>query len=168
MIDSRRMLEWSDGVHESWWSELEDVDPSFLAENREASFHSVLGLLTHVGNVESAWMDVLEGDEPDWARHSTKKWEKLPPVRDYVERARERTWGLVEDLSQEELEAEVPVPPHFARDAYTVDELLFTVVSHECFHRGEVLALFWQEDTEPPTCDYPHYGTPLSASGTKG
>lgn len=162
MIDARSMLRWSDELHETWWRDLEALDEELLAENREASFRSILGILTHMANVENAWMDVVEGHDPDWARHSTRTWSTLEPVRGYMEKTRQRTWSIVGDLPDEELTGqEHPAGGPFAKEAFTAEEVLFTIVTHECFHRGEVLALLWQRDIEPPVCDYPAYATPL-------
>lgn len=167
MIDVRQILAWSDAMRARWWKRLEEIDGAVLAENREASFRSVCGILTHMANVENGWMDVaeagLEGETvaPNWARHSTKTWSDLAPVREYAEAARARTHKLVDGLTEDALQTPCPVKGPFARDAFTVEEILYTLVTHECFHRGEVLAILWQRDIEPPVCDYPAYGTSL-------
>ncbi len=161
MIDVRRMLAWSDEMHARWWEGLEKMEPAVLADRVDASFLTPLGILTHMANVENGWMDVVEGDSPKWARHSTKAFIEREPVQTYATEARARTHALVDTLTTEGMERACPADGPFAKPAFTVEEVLFTIVTHECFHRGELLAVLWQKDITPPVCDYPTYGTPL-------
>ncbi len=48
-----------------------------------------------------------------------------------------------------------------ARDSLSVEDILFTVCTHEHIHRGEVLAALWMQDVPPPVADYPELLTPL-------
>ncbi|HVL48176.1 MAG TPA: DinB family protein [Candidatus Thermoplasmatota archaeon] len=161
MIDVRRMLAWSDEMHAEWKKGLLAMAPDMLAAEVNASFLTPVGILTHMANVENAWIDVVEGAAPQWARHSTKKWTTLEPVLAYVEETRARTHRVVDGLADKDLERPCAVPGPFKKPAYTIEEILFTIVTHECFHRGELLAVFWQKDVTPPVCDYPQYATPL-------
>ncbi len=148
-------------MHTRWWEGLEKLEATLLAEDTGASFRSPLGILTHMANVEQAWMDVVEDSPPQWARHSTKKWDTLAPVKAYVEESRVRTHGIIGVMSEEDLARDHPAVGPFAKQAFSAEEILFTIITHECFHRGELLALLWQKDVEPPVCDYPAYATPL-------
>ncbi|MFQ5986645.1 MAG: DinB family protein [Thermoplasmata archaeon] len=38
-----------------------------------------------------------------------------------------------------------------------MEEYLFTFMIHEIYHKGEVLAVLWQGDHEPPPVDYWRY-----------
>ena len=162
MIDVRKMLAWSDAMQARWWEGLAALPPEALTKVVDMTFLTPLGILTHKANIEMAWMDVVEGAPPQWARHSTKKWQELAPVRGYAAEARARTHRLVDHLTDAEMQRLCgPVEGNFARKEFTVEEILFTVVTHEHVHRGEVLAALWQQDVAPPVADYPAYGTPL-------
>lgn len=157
---AHQLLAFSDALNERWFPKLRGAPLDLLDANLEFSFRSPLGILTHIANIEMAWMDVVEGTEPKWARTSTKEHHTLEPVLAYLGQARARTHALVDDLSDKELARPCAVKPGlFAKDAFTVDELLFTVFTHEQWHRGEVIAAFWSRDLEPPPLDYPRYGT---------
>lgn len=162
-MDVRDLLRYNDALAERWWADLQKVDAEALAKPVDFSFLTPLGILTHMANVENAWMDVVEGEAPKWARHSTKTWDKLEPVQAYATEARARTHKLVDDLDKEGLGRLCgPVEGPFQRPRLTVEEILFTVCTHEHIHRGEVLAALWHQGVVPPPADYPAYLTPLS------
>lgn len=161
-MDVRRFLAWSDALHARWWDQLAKLPADLLAAKVDASFLTPLGILTHMGNIEMAWMDAVEGQPPQWARHSTKKWSELQPVRAYAAEARARTHALVDGLDEAAMRRPCPLEAGvFARPSLTVEEVLFTILTHECHHRGELLAVLWQKDVEPPVSDYPRYDVPL-------
>lgn len=162
-MDVRDLLRYNDALAARWWADLERLDEKVLAAPVDLSFLTPLGILTHMANVEQAWMDVVEGREPRWARHSTKSWDTLAPVRAYAEEARARTHALVDGLDAEGLARLCgPVEGPFARPHLTVEEILFTVCTHEHIHRGEVLGALWHQGVAPPPADYPTYLTPLT------
>lgn len=155
------MLAYNDALAARWWSDLERIDQAALSRVVDFSFLTPLGILTHMANVEMAWMDVVEGQPPQWARHSTKTWSDLAPVRAYAARA--RTHALVDALGAREMkELRGPVEGPFARPHLSIEEIVFTICTHEHIHRGEVLAALWQQDVRPPPADYPAYLTPLA------
>lgn len=161
-MDVRHLLAYSDALSARWWDDLGKLDAGALAKVVDFTFLTPLGILTHMGNVENGWMDVVEGAKPRWARHSTKEWAELSPVRAYAEDARRRTHKLVDDLDDAGLRRVCgPVEGPFARDRLTVEEVLMTVFTHEHIHRGEVLAALWHQNVQPPPADYPAYLTPL-------
>ena len=163
MIDVRKMLAWNDEMHARWFEGLERLPEDVLNAKVDASFLTPLGILTHMANVESAWMDVVEGNpNPKWGRVSTKEHTTLAPVRAYAEEVRARTHRLVDGLTEAELQRSCPVGWKTGAPAFTVEQILFTIVTHEHFHRGEIQAVLWQRDIEPPALDYPAYAAPLA------
>lgn len=162
-MDVRALLRFSDALHRRWAEGLAKLPPEALTKVVDFSFLTPLGILTHNANVEMAWMDVVEGKPPQWARHSTKKFGTLAEVQAYAQEARARTHALVDRLDAAGL-ARVcgPVAGPFARPTLTVEEILFTVCTHEHVHRGELHAALWMQNVEPPVSDYPAYLTPLT------
>lgn len=164
-ISVHQMLAFSDDMNERWFPWLRDQDPKLLDANVECSFYTPIGVLTHIGNVEATWMDVVEGDQPDWRNppHSTKEFSEIEPVLDFLEETRERTHDLVDDLSEEDLQATRTLEDdsYLEKGELTIEELLWIVFTHEQWHRGELLAAFWSRDVEPPRVDWHQYATPV-------
>jgi len=51
--------------------------------------------------------------------------------------------------------------PDFERDEVAPEEALFTIFTHEQWHRGELLAVLWSEGVEPPPVDRQRLGLEL-------
>lgn len=165
VLSVHQLLAFSDDLNERWFPGLREVPLEVLDHNFEFSFRSPLGILTHMGNVEHQWMNVVEGKDPDWRHppHSTKQFHELEPVLAFLEATRERTHDLVDDLDEEALARECPVEPGvFKKDAFTVEELVWIVFTHEQWHRGELIAALWSKDITPPELDWHRYATPIT------
>ncbi|HVL88039.1 MAG TPA: DinB family protein [Candidatus Thermoplasmatota archaeon] len=166
-MDVRRFLAFSDSISERWWDSLARVPAEALRANVDFSYFTPLGILTHVANVEMAWADVIAGEPPEWERHKPTEFTGLGAVRSFARQARARTHGLVASLDDAGLLRLCgPVDPTHAesrpaRSHYTVEEILFHILTHEHLHRGEVLASLWHQNVEPPPSNYVDYGTKL-------
>lgn len=168
-VSVHQMLAFSDDVNERWFPWLREQDPELLDEDLELSFHTILGVLTHIGNVEHTWMDVVEGGQPDWRNppYSTKELHETEPVLDFLAETRERTHALVDDLDEGQLQAtrELEDTSWLEKDVLTIEELLWIVFTHEQWHRGELIAAFWSRDIQPERLDWHQYATPVGAIG---
>lgn len=161
-VSVRQMLAFSDALQERWWPAMRAAPKELLAAPVDFSFMTPLGIMTHIANIENYYNDAIEGQKMVVARHSTKTWNELAPVEAYWREARGRTHKNVDDLSEADLVREIPIDVEgFAKKSYTVEELLFTIFTHEQWHRGEIMAAFWSKNVEPPKVDYPRYGTAL-------
>ena len=163
-VSVHQMLAFSDDVNERWFPWLRDQAAELLDHNFEFSFRSPLGILTHIGNVENGWMNVVDGGDPDWRHppHSTKEFHEAAPVLAYLEETRARTHELVDDLDDEGLKEQRSVDPAgLKKGTYTIEELLWIVFTHEQWHRGELIAAFWSRDIEPPRLDWHQYLSPV-------
>ncbi|MBI4392685.1 MAG: DinB family protein [Euryarchaeota archaeon] len=161
-ISVHRMLAFSDALQDKWWPAMRAAPAELLVSPVDFSFMTPLGIMTHIANIENYYNDALEGEKMMVARHSTKEWGELVPVEAYWRAARSRTHKNVDGLSETDLLRQIPIEVEgFAKKDFTVQDLVFTIFTHEQWHRGEVLAAFWSKNVEPPKVDYPRYATPL-------
>lgn len=164
-ISVHQMLAFSDDLREAWWPWLRDQDPELLDHNFEISFRSVLGVLTHIGNVEATWIDLIEDIQPDWRNppHSTKELHEIEPVLAFLDETRDRTHALVDDLDEKALQETRSLDDDswLEKGELTIEELLWIVFTHEQWHTGEVLAAFWTRDIQTPRVDWHQYATPV-------
>lgn len=166
-LSAKRLLAFSDELNERWFPELRAMDPGLLRRDYKCSFYTPLGVLTHVGNVEKSWARTIAGESFAWDRPSKSRWEEADPVIDHLEEVRAYTHEVVEDLSADEMQRERQIDVDidgFVREAVTPEEAVFTIFTHEQWHRGELLSILWSQGVEPPPVDWPRYGTALTAS----
>ena len=151
------MLRFNRRVRKALFDRLATL-PGEFERNAEISFYSIRDTLFHVLRTEDFWVnDFLTGVERLVARDAK---EDLKSVQDL-----ERLWNRISDRTEEVIqtmgpEALVEVREQPLGDGVvrkTVEEYLFTFMIHEVYHKGEVLAVLWQGDHEPPPVDYWRY-----------
>lgn len=165
-LSARRMLAFSDELNEQWFAELREMDPELLRRDYKCSFYTPLAVLTHVGNVEKSWARTIAGESFVWDRPSKSRWEEVDPVIDHLEDVRAYTHEVVDGLDEDDMQRPRAIDvdiEEFVREAITPEEALFTIFTHEQWHRGELLSILWSQGVEPPPVDWPRYGTRLTA-----
>lgn len=167
-LSAKRMLAFSDDLNAEWFPALRKMDPDILSQNYKCSFYTPLGVLVHIGNVEKSWARTIAGEPYLWDRPSKSSWETVDPVIEHLEEVRAYTHEVVDDLDEEEMQTPRRIRAdieEFERDEITPEEALFTIFTHEQWHRGELLSVLWSQGIEPPPVDWPRYGTELTADG---
>ena len=167
----RQWYAYNATARKGYFEVLAKLPPAELTRDRGASFPTLLDILGHsIGGIET-WivrMSALNGapfkgyDGPDpQTIDDLRKYEAV--VQGYVDEFFSRLKN--EDLDRTYL---VPkLPPWWDEDFTTsIRGTLLHVVEHELQHRGELNALLWQIDVEPPIMDWDEFEK-LQARGTK-
>jgi len=67
---------------------------------------------------------------------------------------RAATYAYLDSLSDEEIEEEAPVLPGMGGGALTRCDVLFHIINHENYHRGQVITSLQRIGIDPPNFDY--------------
>ena len=132
--------------------------PEEFERNAEISFYSIRDTLFHVLRTEDYWVNDFLTDDGRMVKSRAK--EDLHSVQDLLQlwnRVSDRTEEFIQSLRPGELAEIRERPLGERRVRKTVEEYLFTFMIHEVYHKGEVLAVLWQGDHEPPPVDYWRY-----------
>ncbi|MHB1909440.1 MAG: DinB family protein [Nitrososphaerales archaeon] len=135
------------------------LSPDELSRDRGASFPSLIDIFGHSLGGTSFWivrMSTLYG-EPFTPFDGPEKL-SLEDLRRFNRATEELVDRLFSRLSEEDLDRSflVPkVPGYWDEDFMaSVRSTLHHVIEHELQHRGELNALLWQIDVEPPILDW--------------
>ncbi len=159
-------------ARQGYFDVLAKLPPAELTRDRGASFPTLLDILGHsLGGVET-WivrMSAVNGE-----KFRTDDIPEPQTVEDL------RKFGAIIDgfvdeffsrLEEEDLDREflVPkLPPWWDEDFTTTFRgTLLHVIEHELQHRGELNALLWQIDVEPPIMDWDEF-VKIRAHESKG
>lgn len=151
------MLRFNRRVREALLDRLATL-PEEFERNAEISFYSIRDTLFHVIRTEDYWVNSFLTERGRLVPGGAK--EDLHSAEDLMQlwnRVSDRTEEVIQAMSPEEL-AEIRerrLGDGLARK--TVEEYLFTFMIHEVYHKGEVLAVLWQGDNDPPPVDYWRY-----------
>ena len=122
---------------------------SELSENHETSHNTIANVSMHMANMEDWWLHyVVPGKEWDGPA-----WDGAKRVADVTGRMREvaaRTRALLDGLADEEMRRKRTLPVGEDKREVTLEDVLVEVLAEVTTHRGEVNAMLWRRDKEPP------------------
>jgi len=155
----RKWYAYNAVARHAYFETLSMLPPAELTRDRGASFPTLLDILGHsMGGIET-WvvrMSALTG-EP-FAPCDLPNPETLDDLRKYQAWVEERVDLFFSRLTEKDLERTflVPkLPPWWDEDfTASVRSTILHVIEHELQHRGEMNALLWQIDVEPPILDW--------------
>jgi len=150
MVDIRKLLEYNESVRHRYFENLTRLSWEEFTRNREASFHSIRNIFIHTLNAIDYWLDFLQRENI----HSKKKFDEyktFEEVRAYMEHVEKRIADYFDSLPIEGLNKTYKVTGDDRETIeITAEDVLIHVFEEEVHHRGELIALLWQMNIEPP------------------
>lgn len=141
-----------------------------LLRDRGASFPTMLDILTHSMGGTETWivrMSALNGEK--FSDYDGPEEMTMDDVRQYDRVLQDQVRTFFARLTEADLDRtyRVPkLPPWWDEDFTTsVRSTLLHVIEHELQHRGELNALLWQIDVEPPIMDWDEFEAERARAG---
>lgn len=170
----RKWYAYNRVARQRYFETLSQLPPAELKRDRGASFPTMLDILGHsIGGTET-WIVRMsavngEGLKP----YDGPEPETLEDLQRYARTVDGKVDQFFSRLKDEDLDRTylVPkLPPWWDEDFTTSFRgTLLHVIEHELQHRGELNALLWQIDVNPPILDWDGFEkTQTSASAPKG
>jgi uncharacterized damage-inducible protein DinB len=139
---------------------LSKLSPEDLTRDLGASFPSLVDILTHTLGGLSSWLNRMSslhdaGKSPDFDAPEPLSLSDLRRLNELAEKQAGQFFArlTLDDLDQRYLVKKAP--PWWDEDFEApVRETLYHLIEHELQHRGELNALLWQMDVEPPIADW--------------
>ena len=150
MVDVRKLLEYNENVRHRYFDKLSKLSWEELDKNREASFHSLKNIFVHTLGAVDYWIDFLK-KESLRSRMRYDEYLTIKDVKDYMKHVERRTHDYLNSLTSADLKNKFTVKDENSRNhRVTAEDILIHVFEEEVHHRGELIALLWQMDIEPP------------------
>jgi uncharacterized damage-inducible protein DinB len=151
MFDITELYEYSSRVRRGFAEKLANLPPETVTKDREASFYSMKNILLHMIDNED-WMVnwVIPGRSQAYVR---KKWESYADMREVLSHLDEVEKGTRAYLkrSADDLNQRVTLISSSGQTFdLSVEECLFQSFTEQLYHLGELIALLWQDNLEPP------------------
>jgi len=148
MVEVSSLLEYSQEVRRRYFDALAKLPWSELVRNREASWHSIRNIFIHTLQAIDFWIGFLQEEQPRKDREFDD-YSTIDDIRSYTEYVDERVGRYLRSLTPAELTLEYSLPDDSSFKV-TVEDVLIHVFEEELHHRGELIALLWQMNVEPP------------------
>jgi uncharacterized damage-inducible protein DinB len=150
MVDVRKLLEYNESVRHRYFRKLARLSWEEFTRNREASFHSIRNIFVHTLGAIDYWLDFLQKEN----LHSKRKFEEyktFEEVRAYMEHVEKRMHEYLDSLLTEGLNKTYTATGDDGKTfEIAAEDVLIHVFEEEVHHRGELIALLWQMNVEPP------------------
>jgi len=123
-----------------------------VVKSRGASFDSLRNVLLHTVDAEDRMVNyVIPGRLKDWVSRSPDDFQDIASVRKRVKEVESKTNAYAAKMTPAELERKVEyVRPGTPPLKVRVEDILIHVALECIHHFGELIALLWQIDVEPP------------------
>jgi len=149
--DFRDMYEYNWRVLHDFYDALLKLPDEAVLKNREATYQSMKNIFFHIVKVHDGWLNVsAQDDSPDPTVYDGDL-DALPTmasVRAYMEKVIENERAFLASLQDDDLDR--PVQAWWKKRPHPLRDVLMQVTIEQAHHTGELIALFWQQDIEPP------------------
>ena len=152
MLSIEELHLYSCRVRRSFANKLAEMPWVEVDKDREASFYSMKNILLHMIDNED-WMVnwVIRGRSKDYVRRKWEEYASMNVVFGHLEEVEEKSSQYFAKLDDTELKRRVKLTTSAGQTFdLAVEECLFQSFTEQIYHLGELIALLWQDDIEPP------------------
>ncbi len=149
MVNVSELLDYNAQVRRRYFAALTKLPWDEFVKNREASWHSLRNIFIHTLGAIDHWLDFLQGEK---LRVSKKfdEYNNIDEVKTYMEHVQTRVQKYLDLVRSEGLMRKYRLTNDAGEDVEVTAEDILIHVFEEVHHRGELIALLWQMNVEPP------------------
>lgn len=151
LITIRELHQYSSTVRWAFLEKLSSLPWEVVTKNREASFYSMKDIMLHMIDNEDMVVSGQILREPDYKR--ARDWEEykdMQMIREHLAEVEKKTESYLEKADENELRRRVNFKVRSGTFDLSAEECLLQSFTEQLYHTGELIALLWQEDIEPP------------------
>ncbi len=163
MFSIEELNRYSTTVRRKFAEKLASMPAEAVERDREASFHSMKNIMLHMIDNED-WMVnyVVEGRSGEYKRRSWGEYSGMDMVIGHLNEVEAKTARFMKGVDAGKLSSTVTFRTSKGNDiSMTVEECLFQSFTEQLYHMGELIALMWQDEIEPPAMQW-FYNSPRS------
>lgn len=151
MFTIKELHQYSSAVRHAFLEKLASLPWEAITKNHEASFYNMKDIMLHMIDNEDMVLRRQILKESDYKR--ARDWEKytdMAMIKDHLDEVEKKTDAYLESADEKELGRRVDFAVRSGTFDLSVEECLFQSFTEQLYHMGELIALLWQENIEPP------------------
>jgi uncharacterized damage-inducible protein DinB len=167
LIDIKALYGYSAKVRRKFLEKLDELPWEGVTTNREASWYSMSNIMVHMIDNEDWIVNwVINNKATEYRRaHKFEEYKSIAEIRNHLDEVEERTRVYMAKAGTQELQRMVKFTLSSGTTFdMTVEESLFQSFTEQLYHLGEIIALLWQDDIEPPRMQWFYNRDSLSLS----
>ncbi|HMK84186.1 MAG TPA: DinB family protein [Candidatus Bathyarchaeia archaeon] len=152
MFTISELYSYSSRVRRNFAEKLSELPVDVVVKNREASFYTMKNILVHMIDNEDWIINwVIHGKSREYVRKKSEEYTDMTQVLQHLDEVEGKTRAFLKAASEQEFNRRVD----FALSSgkifnLSVEECLFQSFTEQLYHMGELIALLWQDNIEPP------------------
>lgn len=157
MISIQEMYAYSSSVRRRFANKLSELPWEVVEKNREASFYSMKNILLHIIDNEDWIVNwVIHDRSREYRREKrSEEYRSMKEVFAHLDEVEAKTRRYLDSVAGDSNRTELSRHVRFilqsgAEFDLSVEESLFQSFTEQLYHMGELIALLWQENIEPP------------------
>jgi uncharacterized damage-inducible protein DinB len=154
MVHIEELLSYNEIVRHRYFESFTKLSWDDFTKNREASFNSIRNIFVHTLGAIDYWLDLLQKENLR-SKRKFDEFRNFDEVRAYMEHVEKRMHDYLHSLSSKGLNKTYTITgeDHKATKI-TAEDILIHVFEEEVHHRGELIALLWQMNIDPPPMEW--------------
>ncbi len=150
MVDVRSLLKYNERTRHAYFKSLSRLSWKEFTKNRGASFSSLRNIFVHTLGAIDYWLDYLNKEDLH-SRMKFNEYKTFQEVVSYMAHVEKRMQKYLDSLTGIGLKKTYTVTgDSHRRTKITAEDILIHLFEEEVHHRGELIALLWQMDIDPP------------------
>jgi uncharacterized damage-inducible protein DinB len=151
-VDSKILFEYSQALRDRYLEQLAKLPWEEVVKSRGGSFDSLRDIFLHTVDAEDRLVNyVILGRTEDWVSQSPDEFRDMDSISKRAKEVESKTNAYLAKLNPSELERKVEMPRRgMPSISVRVEDVLVHVALENIHHFGELIALLWQIDVEPP------------------
>ena len=152
MFSIEELYQYSSRVRRGYASKLADLPWGEVEKNREASLYSLKNILLHIIDAEDWIVNwVIHNKSTEYNRKKSADYTSMQMILEHLDEVEKKTTSYLRVAEESELRRRVKFTlPSGQIFDLSVEECLFQSFTEQLYHIGELIALLWQINIEPP------------------
>lgn len=161
MFSIFELYEYATRVRRSFALKLASLSWDEVVKNKEASFYSMKNILLHMIDVEDYIVNyVIPGRSQEYKRRKWEEYKSFDDIFAHLSEVEEKTRKFLSTMDENKLKSMVKLSLQSGESfELSIEEWLFQSFTEQLYHMGELIALLWQMNIEPPKMQW-YYNNP--------
>ena len=151
MFTIKELYQYSSDVRRKFLEKLDSMPWEEVTKNREASYYSMKDIMLHMIDNEDMIVRQQILKVSDYKR--AREWEdytNMQMIREHIDGVEKKTKVYLEKADERELGRRIDFTVRSGSFDLSAEECLLQSFTEQLYHLGELVALLWQENIEPP------------------
>jgi uncharacterized damage-inducible protein DinB len=152
-MDAAKLIDYTHAARRRYLRTIRDMPWDEVVRDRGTSFSSIRDIFLHTLGMEDRLIDLaIAGKTEPWTyQHDYEKFMDIKAIEERVNEVEKKTKKYIEGLTPQELKKKVHMPRRTNPPiVMTVEDILLQITIEAASHMGELIAVMWQQDIQPP------------------